>query len=235
MENPKQEIPSIITTLTSTTSTTELSDTVTRYFTQDVKFIHPICLANSRAEILGIYQWYRIMSPATKSKVLSVMYDPDLNVLVVEIVQWFRARIRPFAPAPARLITRLTLRKIEGLHYIYCQEDFYHTTDLVALIAPYLVLFVWLILKIASLLSNLSAWLFKKAGITGGGLEGGDIALTGLKEGLGLSRVQLEHPIIPRTQAHSKSQKDYPTSVMAVDGEPPQAITRTKAGTLVSE
>ncbi|KAH7886594.1 hypothetical protein F5I97DRAFT_1936263 [Phlebopus sp. FC_14] len=195
MENPKQEIPSIISTLTSTTSADELTSTISRYFTRDVKFIHPICLADSRAEVLGIYQWYRIMSPTTKSRVLSVIYDPDLDVLVVEIVQRFHARICPFAPSPARLNTRLTLKEIDGLHYIARQEDFYHSMDFAALIAPGFMFFAWFFLKAASFLSNLCAWLFKKAGLTGGGLEGGEVNLTGLLESVGWLKVPDEpHP-----------------------------------------
>ncbi|KAF9244463.1 hypothetical protein BU15DRAFT_41847 [Melanogaster broomeanus] len=186
MQNPKDEILAIVTTLTSTTSNSELCDTLSRYFTPDAKFVHPVCMADSRAEIRGIYQWYRIMSPKTKCNVISVIYDSDQNVIVLEMVQWFHLRISPTGPAAARLISRLILREISGLHYIARQEDLYPTLDLVALMTPNLAVFPWLFLKLASLLSNLFAWLFWKVGITGGGLEGGQVNLTGLKEGLGL-------------------------------------------------
>ncbi|KAF9222243.1 hypothetical protein BS17DRAFT_756402 [Gyrodon lividus] len=186
MENPKLEIGAIVTTLTSTTSNPELCDTIWTYFTPDVKFLHPICMANSRAELLGIFQWYRIMSPKTKCIVLNVIYDPDQGVLVLEMMHWFRPRIRFSGVVPARLSTRLTLREIDGLYYIARQEDFYHTMELVTVLSPNLVFLPWLFLKLASLLSNLLAWFFFKVGVTGGGLVGGDISLAGLKEGLGL-------------------------------------------------
>jgi hypothetical protein len=72
MQNPKAEITAIVTTLTSTKSNSELTDTISRYFTPDVQFVHPICVADSRAELLGIYQWYRIMSPRTKCNVENI-------------------------------------------------------------------------------------------------------------------------------------------------------------------
>ncbi|OAX38231.1 hypothetical protein K503DRAFT_175773 [Rhizopogon vinicolor AM-OR11-026] len=128
MQNPKNEIPSIITTLASTRSASALAQTISRYFTPDAQFWHPLCRSATREEILGVYQWYRIMSPQTRSRVLSVIYDETLNVLIVEVVQMFHIRYNPFPPSKARLNVRLTLREVNGLHYIARQEDFYHPT-----------------------------------------------------------------------------------------------------------
>ncbi|KIJ19593.1 hypothetical protein PAXINDRAFT_69018 [Paxillus involutus ATCC 200175] len=170
MQNPKAEITAIVTTLTSTKSNSELTDTISRYFTPDVQFVHPICVADSRAELLGIYQWYRIMSPRTKCNVENIIYDRDLNVLVLDMVQWFSPGFRFTRPAPARLNTRLTLLEndADGLHYIARQEDFYPTMDFFALLSPYLVPFVWVFLKLTSLVSNLLARFFLRAGALGG-------------------------------------------------------------------
>ncbi|KAH7925800.1 hypothetical protein BV22DRAFT_1064338, partial [Leucogyrophana mollusca] len=133
MQNPKLEIPAIISTLTSTTSAAALDATLTRYFTPDARFLHPLCAATTRSQIHGVYRWYRVMSPTTKSDVLTVVYDPDLDVLFVEVVQRFHIRFNPFKMTPARLNVRLTLREVCGLHYIVQQEDFYHPTDIAAL------------------------------------------------------------------------------------------------------
>ncbi|KIL00187.1 hypothetical protein PAXRUDRAFT_23402 [Paxillus rubicundulus Ve08.2h10] len=172
MQNPKAEITAIVTTLTSTKSNSELVDTISKYFTPDAQFVHLICVAGSRAEILWIYQWYRIMSPETKCDVENIIYDRDLNVIVLDMVQWFSPRFRFSSPAPARLNTRLTLLENDRLHYIARQEDFYPTMDFFALLSPYLVPFVWVFLKLTSLVSNLLARFFLRAGALKGGGTG---------------------------------------------------------------
>lgn len=72
MQDPKKEIPNVIRTLCTTRDANELQATVEKYFASDAKFSHPLCKANSRNEILGLFQWYRLASPETQIKVLSV-------------------------------------------------------------------------------------------------------------------------------------------------------------------
>jgi len=62
------------------TANIEHSHGSTRYFMDYASFNHPICCVpshpNSREEILGIFQWYRILSPCLTTKVNSVgMYS----------------------------------------------------------------------------------------------------------------------------------------------------------------
>ncbi|KAH7914893.1 hypothetical protein BJ138DRAFT_1142854 [Hygrophoropsis aurantiaca] len=173
MQNPRLEISSIIHTLTSTSSAQTLNQTIMRYFTPDAWFLHPLCQATSRDKIIGVYEWYRIMSPQTRGEVLSVVYDPDIDVLVVEVIQYFHIRFNPFKAAPARLNIRLTLRENDGLHYIVQQEDFYHPTDIAALTLPPLIPLVTFLLGLGTLFSNINAWVFRAVGFTGGGLEDG--------------------------------------------------------------
>ncbi|EIW77979.1 hypothetical protein CONPUDRAFT_61709 [Coniophora puteana RWD-64-598 SS2] len=160
MQDPKQEITGVITDLTSATSAPALERTINTYFTPDARFLHPLCQTTTRAGILGVYEWYRIMSPNTKAEVLSVVYDKELNVIILEIVQQFRIWFSIFPSAPARLNTRLTLREVKGLYYIAQQEDFYHATDMMALLMAPLVPIVRLILAFAGWVCGVNALLF---------------------------------------------------------------------------
>lgn len=72
MQDPKRDIPSVIRTLCTTRDAAELEATVKKYFALDAKFLHPLCTANSRNEILGLFQWYRLTSPETKVEIRSV-------------------------------------------------------------------------------------------------------------------------------------------------------------------
>ena len=72
MQVPKKEIANIIRTLCTTRDANELEGAVKKYFVEDAKFSHPLCRANSRNEILGLFQWYRFASPETKLDVVSV-------------------------------------------------------------------------------------------------------------------------------------------------------------------
>lgn len=72
MQDPKKEIAGIVRTLCTTRDADELEDTVKKYYAQDAKFWHPLCKANSRNEILGLFQWYRLASPETEIKVSNV-------------------------------------------------------------------------------------------------------------------------------------------------------------------
>lgn len=72
MQDPKKEIANIVRTLCTTRDANELEETITSYFLPDAKFSHPLCKANSRNEILGLFQWYRLASPETQIQIPSV-------------------------------------------------------------------------------------------------------------------------------------------------------------------
>ncbi|EGN97703.1 hypothetical protein SERLA73DRAFT_184511 [Serpula lacrymans var. lacrymans S7.3] len=180
MQNPKEDIVPVIRTLTSTVSAPSLAHTITTNFTPDASFRHPLCCVEvrpgSREDILGIYEWYRIMSPKTKSEVLSVIYDPDLNVLIIEVVQYFHLRFTPFEAAPSHLMIRLSLIEKEGKYYIAHQEDFFHPTDITNLVIPPLTPLIKFGLVTAAFVSNVNARIFQFLGLSesrdGGGLQG---------------------------------------------------------------
>ncbi|KAF9472098.1 hypothetical protein BDN70DRAFT_998335 [Pholiota conissans] len=146
MENPVEEIKAVVHQLTATNSPDIQKAALESYMTSDVAFRHPVCSVNagpnSRDTMLGIYQWYRVLSPQIEIKVESIMFDSEKDVMILEGVQWFKLFFLPVKPMPARLIIRLTLRKQDGLYYISEQEDFYHPEDFAALLLPPIVPFV---------------------------------------------------------------------------------------------
>ena len=80
----------------------------TRYYAEDASFRHPLCAfkpgPNTRANILTIYQWYRIMSPLLSVRVTDVTYDKEKNSMFLDVTQTFHIRWSPFNPAPARYV-----------------------------------------------------------------------------------------------------------------------------------
>lgn len=67
MESPRDEVASVITLLTTAVSPDIQRATLQKYFTRDAAFRHPLCRVdssyNSRESLLGVYQWYRVLSP----------------------------------------------------------------------------------------------------------------------------------------------------------------------------
>ncbi|KAF9267144.1 hypothetical protein L218DRAFT_856441 [Marasmius fiardii PR-910] len=158
MEDPKNEISNVVSLLTVSASPEIQKQTAERYLTHNVGFRHPICRVDpgphSRDTLLGIYQWYRVLSPKIEARVENVLYDKENNIVFLEVVQKFHIRLSPFTPAWSKLIVRLTLREIGGLHYIAFQEDFYHPDDFLNLLIPPLTPFLRVALAGASVASN---------------------------------------------------------------------------------
>ena len=71
-----------------------------------MSFRHPLCVVphspNSRAKMLAILQWYRIMSPTLSLKVTEVTYDEEKKSAFLDITQTFHIRYSLLQPAPAR-------------------------------------------------------------------------------------------------------------------------------------
>ncbi|KAI0065150.1 hypothetical protein BV25DRAFT_1880829 [Artomyces pyxidatus] len=161
MENPARDIEQVVRLLTTAITPDIQKDAVKKFFTHDAGFRHPIVYVppgpQSRESILGIFQWYRIISPHIDITVQNISYDADKKTLFLDLTQKFHLWWSPFSPAPARLLTRLTLRKENDLHYIALQEDFYHTDDFMALLVPPLCIPIRLALRTGAVVSNLAA------------------------------------------------------------------------------
>ncbi|KAL7791566.1 hypothetical protein V8C37DRAFT_382113 [Trichoderma ceciliae] len=179
MENPVQEIASVIDTLTKG-SPQQQEDTLNTYFLSNAAFIHPFCRVpsiskgsiplardvDSRWLILGIYRWYRTLSPRISLTVDSSVFDQRNRTLYVSIRQTFSIWFIPFHSCSVKLLSVLQLtqgssseagqmaakylpdgRSSSALagpgqerlrYYIASQEDLYQTNDFVAFVVPYL-------------------------------------------------------------------------------------------------
>ncbi|KAI0051319.1 hypothetical protein FA95DRAFT_1587260 [Auriscalpium vulgare] len=161
MQNPAEDIEKVVQLLTTSASPDIQKAAVQKYFTSDAAFHHPVVTVASapasRESILGIFQWYRIISPHIDLTVNSVSYDEAQSTVYLDITQKFHMRLSPFGPAPARLITLLRLRQEGGLHYIELQEDFYHPDQFLALLLPPLTLPIRLAMRAGAVVSNLAA------------------------------------------------------------------------------
>ncbi|KAE8152841.1 hypothetical protein BDV25DRAFT_137514 [Aspergillus avenaceus] len=153
MENPEQEIPQIISTLTQTPPALQ-SRTIDKYFTPNATFVHPFCriqsFDNSRWVVKKIYQWYKIMSPRIEMRVHSVALDKPNLKLYVTMSQVFTIWIIPFHIARVTLTTVLDLttdptgsslpsgpKRGKEKYYISKQEDLYQTSEFVKFILPH--------------------------------------------------------------------------------------------------
>ncbi|THU90586.1 hypothetical protein K435DRAFT_675833 [Dendrothele bispora CBS 962.96] len=161
MEDPEHQITSVLLQLTSSSSADAQKAALDKYFCRDVGFRHPLCYVppvdESREVLLGIYQWYKVMSPTIDAYVQSVVYDKERNVLLLDVFQTFHIRLSPFKPSQSRLLVRITLKEVDGLHYIAFQEDFYHPDDFMRLLIPPLAPLIRAFLTTASLASTMYA------------------------------------------------------------------------------
>ncbi|KAK6349662.1 hypothetical protein TWF696_005941 [Orbilia brochopaga] len=146
MENPVEEISSVIQNLTSTKtpySLKVLESTLNEYFTSDASFAHPLCAIppapNSREYILGIYQWYKVLFVNVELEVLSIDFEQPSNKLYVGVRQ--ACTFRYFKrTATVELLTALSLRKArkhdKDVYYISRQNDLYQTEEWVHFLIP---------------------------------------------------------------------------------------------------
>ncbi|KZO96634.1 hypothetical protein CALVIDRAFT_598197 [Calocera viscosa TUFC12733] len=162
MDDPQHDLPEVVTLLT-TASTPEVQQAaIGRFFAPDAGLNHPLCKVErapgSRDIILGIYQWYRILSPVVKLQVDSHFYDPDSQTAFVGVTQTFKLWFTPLPGRPAKLLVRLTLEERSNKHYIIQQEDFYEPEDLAYLVWPPLGFVIRMAKFGASAASNAGAW-----------------------------------------------------------------------------
>ncbi|CZT18738.1 uncharacterized protein RCC_04582 [Ramularia collo-cygni] len=142
MENPVEDIAGIVHTLTQGTPKRQ-EDAITKYFTNDAKFTHPFCgtgsFNGSRASILAIFRWYKILSPRIELSVNSIAFDEKNLILYVGISQVFAVWFIPFYRAPVTLTTVLQLTKPTGstVYHIKSQNDLYQVDQFVRFVAPW--------------------------------------------------------------------------------------------------
>ncbi|KAG1734936.1 uncharacterized protein EDB91DRAFT_1146089 [Suillus paluster] len=130
MQKPQRDIPKVLSALT-TRNPADLQDT------------HG---TNSKEKIIGVYEWYRIVSPDATSNVNSASYDIKSKVLIADVTRHSGVRFSPFKVAPSRHMIRLELQEHDGLYYIYSEEDLVHSTDLMNSLLPPLAPLVQLVL-----------------------------------------------------------------------------------------
>ncbi|KAK0642483.1 hypothetical protein DIS24_g8989 [Lasiodiplodia hormozganensis] len=200
MENPEQDIPHVIHLLTQTPPHTQRA-AIEKYFTPNASFTHPFCrtgkFSNSRALILAIYRWYKIMSPRIDLRVNSVAFDQTNLILYVHISQVFRIWLIPFYSAPASLVTVLHLAHVaaadddagedggdeggRGKYYITAQNDLYQTNEFVRFVWFGGFLFVWMFQFAATFFCVLGAFFLSPLTALqerfqqGGGLRGREV------------------------------------------------------------
>ncbi|TFA98000.1 hypothetical protein CCMA1212_010237 [Trichoderma ghanense] len=122
MENPVQEIAAVINALTKGTPQQQ-QDTLNTYFLSNASFVHPFCRVpsisrgsvplardlDSRWLILGIYRWYRTLSPKISLTVDSSVFDQRNNTLYVSIRQTFSIWFVPLHSSNVKLLSVLRL------------------------------------------------------------------------------------------------------------------------------
>lgn len=168
MDNPVADIAPVIHSLTQGTPH-EQEDAIRTYFVPNASFTHPFCRTGrwqgSRAVILSIYRWYKIMSPRIEIRINSVgmqgvkpyprsrenhpklvaptnsiaAFDEVKLIVYVNITQVFALWFIPFHRSPATLTTQLQLIRPPGSlkYFIQSQNDLYQTDQSVRFVAPW--------------------------------------------------------------------------------------------------
>ncbi|KIN99182.1 hypothetical protein M404DRAFT_1004860 [Pisolithus tinctorius Marx 270] len=162
MENPEQDLPRIVHLLTSSKAAVVLHETIKRYYTPDASLRHPLSIVESgptsRDKVLGVYEWYRVMSPGTVATINEFVYDRENKIAYLDVSQTFKLRLVPSPVRPSRLVTRLKLVEQDKLLYIKDQEDFFHPDDMMKYAFPSLAPIITLFLRSAAI----GAWLASK-------------------------------------------------------------------------
>ncbi|KAK4199638.1 hypothetical protein QBC40DRAFT_340374 [Triangularia verruculosa] len=125
MDHPVKDIKNVIRSLTQGSAEEQVA-TVSKYFAKGASFTHPFCrvpsfkdrripLTNitnldSRAAIIAIYRWYKLLSPRISLSISSVSFDQKTNTLYVRLAQDFSIWFIPFHKARrVELVSVLTL------------------------------------------------------------------------------------------------------------------------------
>ncbi|KAK5136995.1 hypothetical protein LTR08_001502 [Meristemomyces frigidus] len=142
MDDPVQDITAVVHKLTQG-SPDEQQEAINTYFAPNASFTHPLCRTGSfngsRQLILGIYRWYKIMSPRIEIEVTSIAFDEKKLILYLTIHQIFALGLVPFHQCPVTLtaVLRLSRPHSSGRYYIQSQEDLYQTSEFVKFLLPF--------------------------------------------------------------------------------------------------
>ncbi|KAF6751730.1 hypothetical protein DFP72DRAFT_816177 [Ephemerocybe angulata] len=140
MENPPKDIYKVFNLIDSIRSPELQKAAIEKYFLPDAGFKYPVFQVeegpNSRDRILKLYQWLHIVSPKTRGVITHVVYDKIQNVILLDVTQHLNLVYMPFWSSTSRMLTRITLKRQGGLHYIAAQEDLMHPDDVAGLLLP---------------------------------------------------------------------------------------------------
>jgi len=170
MENPKNEIASVVKLMTASNSPDIQRQAIEKYFASDAGFNHPLCQVergkNSRNKILGIYQWYRNMSPNIDLEVDEVVYNNDAHKIYLNVSQRFHIFASPFPASTSKLLVQITLTQDDsGLYRIAQQDDYYQFEEIANLVIPPLAGVIVRAKQFGSYMSNLNTFFFQLFGI----------------------------------------------------------------------
>ncbi|KAF2279558.1 uncharacterized protein EI97DRAFT_371470 [Westerdykella ornata] len=139
MENPVDEIPTVIHTLVQS-SPLQQHDAIEKYYARSAEFVHPLCRTwkwhNSRFLIHAIYRWYKVMCPGVEITVNSVAFDEENLILYVSLTETLRSRLLPFYRTPVSMVAviRLEYHPPNNKYYIKSKNNLYQQDQLVKFI-----------------------------------------------------------------------------------------------------
>ncbi|KAG8896280.1 hypothetical protein FRB99_008960 [Tulasnella sp. 403] len=90
MQDPRTEIIDVVKRFTTTDKVMTGGPNCDRYFTPDAAFDHPLAKvksgSTSRADIIALYQWYKIASPKIDLEVESVAFDEVTGTMFLTVM-----------------------------------------------------------------------------------------------------------------------------------------------------
>eukprot|EP01117_Protostelium_nocturnum_P001204 TRINITY_DN1152_c0_g1_i1.p1 TRINITY_DN1152_c0_g1~~TRINITY_DN1152_c0_g1_i1.p1 ORF type:complete len:207 (-),score=68.28 TRINITY_DN1152_c0_g1_i1:213-770(-) len=138
MEDPVKEIEGVINGLTTSRNFEVQTKTLNKYYTSDAGFDHPLAWVhnapNSRETVLMVYRSYSWLSDPQKIVINSMSFDKEKLQMTIDLDEYAAFFLLPWRTVKLRLVVVLTLKKVNGKYYIYKQEDFFPTQDLLSII-----------------------------------------------------------------------------------------------------
>jgi len=166
MQNPREEIVDVVKSATAANKVSEQRNTILHYFAPDAGLQHPLCTVErgegSREQILGLFQWFRDLSPKLDLTIERFTYDPDQQVIYLNIVQTVHVWCSPFSGKPSRLLVRLDLERSQedGKLYIAQQTDYFQPEDVMQMTIPFLSAPTAFAKRITATVFCYNAWLY---------------------------------------------------------------------------